>query len=167
MRGLPTSASHVLWRTREAEAAYEPLCVSASPISFRSKRPVDCHNSNLASFYFAFVHHSTRANSTPAKPKPSLARQDTEKPRSRLLRRTEHKPLKSVIRNPGKRHQRPCSGSQLLPRAKACPVPSTAANATPRPWLLLQEGLSAALRGTHGPFADAMPGLLARRNARY
>jgi hypothetical protein len=111
MRGLPTSASHVLWRTREAEAAYEPLCVSASPISFRSKRPVDCHNSNLASFYFAFVHHSTRANSTPAKPKPSLARQDTEKPRSRLLRRTEHKPLKSVIRNPGKRHQRPCSGS--------------------------------------------------------
>jgi hypothetical protein len=56
---------------------------------------------------------------------------------------------------------------QLLPRAKACSVPPTAANATRRARLSPQEGLSTAVRGTHRAFADAMSGLSARKDVRH
>ena len=89
----------------------KPRMRLAEPISFRSGRPVDCHNSNLASFYVALAHHSTRANSIRRTPRPSLPRQILKRPWSKLATRTDHKPSETVTRNPGGRHQKPCSGS--------------------------------------------------------
>ena len=93
----------------------KPRMRLAEPISFRSGRPVDCHNSNLASFYVALAHHSTRANSIRRTPRPSLPRQILKRPWSKLATRTDHKPSETVTRNPGGRHQKPCSGSRVPP----------------------------------------------------
>ena len=91
----------------------KPRMRLAEPISFRSGRPVDCHNSNLASFYVALAHHSTRANSIRRTPRPSLPRQILKRPWSKLATRTDHKPSETVTRNPGGWHQKPCSGSTM------------------------------------------------------
>ena len=98
-------------RAVENSGSGSAASLSARPISCRSWRPVDCHNSNLASFYFALVHHSMRPNSVLWRLRPSLPQQILGSPRSILARRTDHKPSETVTENPGKRHQKPCSGS--------------------------------------------------------
>src|ERR1700739_2508314 len=73
---LPTSASHVV---RGELGKRKPRMRLAEPISFRSGRPVDCHNSNLASFYVAVAPsiHARKFNPTDAKT--FIAAADTKK----------------------------------------------------------------------------------------